>query len=473
MAIIPNDFLWHGLWDRKLIRVHYAWELLRNAKGIDYTFGDPNIILAINDYPLWSTLGIPLYKDDLAGSLKPTITTYLVSDAAPPVSSEIFIPSADIGNFNVSDEISVGPLGGLFSEIVKILSIDLSLNKFTTEPLIFNHKIGQNIYLSTDPSISTSIVVQDIVAAQSKISVNSISGFQIGMIISIGVEGSLEFEHVGIRNIIGNDIYSTPLKKNHIAGITTEVSRSKKVYHLINFATLPPYKLNHDSDNEEIHGLSVAAIAHSNTDQIDNPEYGLIGIVPNCRALYIGSGDDTAESVLWATGLISLETTLITQHFLDPGIDIYSQSFTIDPVNPSFENAINRIRTRGRKGRGTIPFLSAGNDNKHVFDNNGTSQGVIDANIISASTVIENGKEIRANYSNYGNAIDFCAPAGNQRYLVHNSYQNKNLKTWTATLDNYGNLVSKPLKTSFLTQVANAGPQTVLTHSFEPPLIYP
>ena len=60
-AIIPSDPLWPGLWDRQLIGCQDAWQALQDA-GLD-TFGDPNILLAVWDSGVQSSMGAPTNLD--------------------------------------------------------------------------------------------------------------------------------------------------------------------------------------------------------------------------------------------------------------------------------------------------------------------------------------------------------------------------------------------------------------------------
>lgn len=60
-AVIPNDYLWPGLWDRQLIGVQDAWQALQDAGKPP--FGDPNIVLAIWDSGVQSAGGVPTNQD--------------------------------------------------------------------------------------------------------------------------------------------------------------------------------------------------------------------------------------------------------------------------------------------------------------------------------------------------------------------------------------------------------------------------
>lgn len=62
-TIIPQDYLWPGTWDRRLVNVQDAWQKLKDSKGESFQFGDPNIILAVVDQGIKSVGGIPENPD--------------------------------------------------------------------------------------------------------------------------------------------------------------------------------------------------------------------------------------------------------------------------------------------------------------------------------------------------------------------------------------------------------------------------
>ncbi|MBK8460983.1 MAG: S8 family serine peptidase [Micropruina sp.] len=65
-AVVPNDFLWPGCWDRQLVNTPDAWQALQDA-GLQ-TFGDPNILLAVWDSGVQQAGGVPT-NADFAGTL--------------------------------------------------------------------------------------------------------------------------------------------------------------------------------------------------------------------------------------------------------------------------------------------------------------------------------------------------------------------------------------------------------------------
>jgi hypothetical protein len=66
--IVPNDYLWPGIWDRQLVQTHDAWQRLHDAHGAQSQFGSPNIIIAVVDQGVKSVGGVP-ENPDFQGSI--------------------------------------------------------------------------------------------------------------------------------------------------------------------------------------------------------------------------------------------------------------------------------------------------------------------------------------------------------------------------------------------------------------------
>ena len=69
MSININDFLWESLWDRKLIKLDVAWELLdSDPNSNSNAFGEPTIKLAIFDSGVITNSGVVTHPD-LSGTV--------------------------------------------------------------------------------------------------------------------------------------------------------------------------------------------------------------------------------------------------------------------------------------------------------------------------------------------------------------------------------------------------------------------
>ncbi|HKU76046.1 MAG TPA: S8 family serine peptidase [Pyrinomonadaceae bacterium] len=61
--IIPNDFLWPGVWDRQLVGAPDAWQQLHNSHGVNSQFGSAEVIIAVVDQGIKSSGGVPENPD--------------------------------------------------------------------------------------------------------------------------------------------------------------------------------------------------------------------------------------------------------------------------------------------------------------------------------------------------------------------------------------------------------------------------
>ena len=61
--IVPTDYLWPGTWDRQLVDVSEAWQLLADNVSVDQAFGRPDVIIAVVDQGIKSQGGIPENPD--------------------------------------------------------------------------------------------------------------------------------------------------------------------------------------------------------------------------------------------------------------------------------------------------------------------------------------------------------------------------------------------------------------------------
>ena len=61
--IVPNDFLWPGVWDRQLVGAGGAWQQLHDKHGVNTQFGSADIIIAVVDQGIKSNGGVPENPD--------------------------------------------------------------------------------------------------------------------------------------------------------------------------------------------------------------------------------------------------------------------------------------------------------------------------------------------------------------------------------------------------------------------------
>ena len=66
--IIPNDFLWPGVWDRQLVGATDAWQRLHDSHGVNTQFGSADVVIAVVDQGIKSNGGVP-ENPDFQGSV--------------------------------------------------------------------------------------------------------------------------------------------------------------------------------------------------------------------------------------------------------------------------------------------------------------------------------------------------------------------------------------------------------------------
>jgi len=61
--IVPNDFLWPGVWDRQLVGAPDAWQRLHDKHGVNTQFGSADVVIAVVDQGIKSNSGVPENPD--------------------------------------------------------------------------------------------------------------------------------------------------------------------------------------------------------------------------------------------------------------------------------------------------------------------------------------------------------------------------------------------------------------------------
>ncbi|MEQ1808667.1 MAG: S8 family serine peptidase [Terricaulis sp.] len=132
---------------------------------------------------------------------------------------------------------------------------------------------------------------------------------------------------------------------------------------------------------------------------------GVVGAAPGC----------TLMPVRWGPSLSDGQIEAWFEYVNTKGAAVVSCSW--GAANPYFplstraRDAITKCATEGRSGKGCVIVFAAGNDNRnvndpasHTIDGFATHPNVI---AVAAST----SRDLRSNYSNFGNEIALCAPS--------------------------------------------------------------
>jgi hypothetical protein len=178
-----------------------------------------------------------------------------------------------------------------------------------------------------------------------------------------------------------------------------------------------------------MHGMGCAGIAAAlpnNASPVAGIDEGIAGAAANCRVMALirpmGSEEvQYADAYAWAAGLDPGWTSHRGRYqpgtvFPAPpakGADIITSSFGTPhgfPINGLMDATLIRLTSSGRGGHGCCLFFSAGNDasamdNQHPWASHASTMAV------TASTLDATGKEVRPGYSNFGDAVAFCAPS--------------------------------------------------------------
>ncbi|MFX1296065.1 MAG: S8 family serine peptidase [Promethearchaeota archaeon] len=257
----------------------------------------------------------------------------------------------------------------------------------------------------------------------------------------------------------------------------TVTSGADKVYKFYDFATMVP---NNDLPPNN-HGMGCAGVA---TALVNNPSVvagiieGVVGAAPNCQVMGLirpkgGTDVQYADSFIWTAGFnpgwvidgINYDPGTVFPAPISPGADIISCSFySGGALSDLMKNTIDFLTTYGRSGKGVLFFFCAGNENQDFH--NDQNWGAYDkAMTVSASTLANDAiTEIRADYSDFGNGIDFCAPSNDQKVGptgFHNPPTNYGIIT--SDLLGLGNMPGHIQVQTTLSQAIAPAPFTTLT----------
>ena len=176
------------------------------------------------------------------------------------------------------------------------------------------------------------------------------------------------------------------------------------------------------------HGMRVAGVAAAAGE-----DDGVLGVAPNCRVIglvYPATEVDVLDMYLWTAGIdprsprkgfpklaeLSTRATNIAPGDLSNDnrwvhVVATSVGFAVAkmPISPLAAWAFDRIAEKGRGGKGSLLFFSAGNSNRKASLDN--SWAAHENNFgIAASTLDPKDREVRAAYSNY-HRVELCAPS--------------------------------------------------------------
>lgn len=241
----------------------------------------------------------------------------------------------------------------------------------------------------------------------------------------------------------------------------TVTSGSDKVYRFFDFDNMVPNNNNipvRGDGTLNNHGAGCAGVA---TILADNPSAiagtmeGTVSAAPNCRLMSLirppaTTELDYADMYIWTAGFDPHSSTPGFPAAISPGADIITNSYGAGngaaAIPEIIKDAFNYLTTYGRDGKGCLLFFSAGNgdDDLSVVKRWAIHEKVM---AVGAST----NAEVRADYSNFGDDLDFCAPSSNGLGIV------------TADLIDNGNLPGHPAAQTTLTQAVAPAPVTTLT----------
>lgn len=165
------------------------------------------------------------------------------------------------------------------------------------------------------------------------------------------------------------------------------------------------------------HGTKSCGIA---TAVADNSE-GVSGVAPDCRLMPIrrpsgGTDTDYADMYVWIAGLDPGNNDADFPALISPGADVISNSFGIyqDAISGVMQNALDNVTDNGRGGRGCVVVFSVGNDNQDFTATPGRQWAAYNRTIAVASSAISppDTNEVKVSSSNFGPAVDVCAPGG-------------------------------------------------------------
>lgn len=185
-----------------------------------------------------------------------------------------------------------------------------------------------------------------------------------------------------------------------------------------------PYDFtNMDADpTSDAHGTKSCGIATANADNTE----GVAGVAPGCRLMPIKrtSGADIkfADMYIWIAGFdpgwvadgTNYPVGTVFPAIPIPGADVISNSYGLSQaaLGGIMKDALDYITTFGRSGKGCVVVFSVGNDNLDFTTYR--QWAAYEKTIAVASSAISppDAAEVKISTSNFGSAVDVCAPGG-------------------------------------------------------------
>ena len=208
-----------------------------------------------------------------------------------------------------------------------------------------------------------------------------------------------------------------------------DFSGNNKIADRMNVTLIAGNRLQFGSDVQpragDYHGTPCAGVAVAEANGV-----GTVGVAPGCSLL----------PVRFPLSLTDVQLATLFKH-LSSKVDVISCSWTLPPmhanVNSFLMNTISDLaRTGGRRGKGIVFCMAAGNDNcpvkdtghgyyEYVRGNNPPQRfsysGPTDLGITAHPDVItvaaSTSQKTKSAYSNYGESISVCAPSNNFHHL--------------------------------------------------------